>query len=357
MRRWRRSSRSTMRSPPALPQTQPGRRVRPSRRIGRRVECLGRLRRTRHRDRSDGGVRRLAAARHARAPEADPEALWPARTPSPPTHRTSSLGEGPKEGSRGAAQQPTGGRDGARIVLGRNGPNAGSRTSSALVAGARPFRQNVARADRAFVADGVEDPVAETPTDVGAVQVRDVHVLLVEREVRPAFPVRDDPWERLVRHGDVVVAIVVASEAAVVARIVMANQVALENQRLPFVADEDDFDISDLRDHLGFPMLRCRDAEVGGKPVAEAVGLPDVDDRPVLSLHEIAAGMGGEGIRAKRVGRLRASCDAHHVRHDAENVRMHERDRKVALSCPLLIAGGPSTRVAGRRGKREGINP
>ena len=84
--------------------------------------------------------------------------------------------------------------------------------------------------------------------------------------------------------------LLVAPPLDVIARGVAADQLRFEDQRLQFGADDDRLDPRDRLQQPRFLRLPERLRVVGADPVAEVLGLADVDDRVPGVAHQVAAG-------------------------------------------------------------------
>jgi hypothetical protein len=105
-----------------------------------------------------------------------------------------------------------------------------------------------------------------------------------------------DARERLVhRDRDVGIGLVVA-QPDVEARLVLLDEVLLDEQRLGLRADEDELHRVDRIDHLE-RAARHRIGEMAGDPLLDGLGLADVDDLP---------GLVAEQVHARAVGQLAA---------------------------------------------------
>jgi hypothetical protein len=150
-------------------------------------------------------------------------------------------------------------------------------------------------------------PEREEPPD-------EVHRLVDarRRRVRPEIPraVLDelprplDPGEVVgERHLDVWVALVVL-EADVEPRAVALDQVRLEQQRLADRVGDRVLDVADPVDDVPDPVALERGDRlllpVAPDAVAEALGLPDIDDLAARVAHEVHAGSVGQVLEGRR---------------------------------------------------------
>ena len=96
---------------------------------------------------------------------------------------------------------------------------------------------------------------------------------------------------------DVGVALVIL-ETHVKARLVALDQGHLEDQGFQLGADHDPFDVGDLPHQAAcFSVRLGSGVEVGAHAAAQIDRLADVDDAPGGVLHQVAAGLLGEGIQ------------------------------------------------------------
>jgi hypothetical protein len=130
---------------------------------------------------------------------------------------------------------------------------------------------------------------------------------------------------------DIGVALVIL-KAHVVARLVALDQVHLEDQRLQLGGDHDPLDVGDLAHELvGFGMLVGGIVEVRAHPGAQIDRLADVDDPPGFILHQVAAGLIGQGVQDA----LEVICCVHTgcILAHGENDGRQETEDGVLLRC------------------------
>ena len=155
-------------------------------------------------------------------------------------------------------------------------------------AAAPPRGRAVAGAEHEHLAEHLERRAHALGVGVGA-EVRAVAAVALAGEV--------DAGELLVeRDRDVRIGLVVA-QADVQARLVLLDEVLLDEQRLGLGMDDERLDLVDRRDHLAArPQMRSPPApgEVRGDALADRLRLADVDDLALGVAEQVDAGLVGE---------------------------------------------------------------
>ena len=123
----------------------------------------------------------------------------------------------------------------------------------------------------------------------------------VEAAVGAHAPRQRDPRE-LVAHRELQVRVrLVVPQHHVVARLVLLDQVVLEDQRLELAPGDDEVEVARLGDELGDPRRVLRAGlEVGAHPLAQRTRLADVDDPSLGRPHPVAAGILGDALQRPR---------------------------------------------------------
>ena len=101
----------------------------------------------------------------------------------------------------------------------------------------------------------------------------------------------------------------VVLEPGVVEGFVLLDEQVLQQQRLLDGLGDDEFEVRDMADHrLDTQLLAVRGLKVGAHAVAEARGLADVQDPSAGGLHQVDAGLCGQGAEAVRELRRARFC-------------------------------------------------
>ena len=107
-------------------------------------------------------------------------------------------------------------------------------------------------------------------------------------------PVQGEPRKLAVRQVDIGVGFVVTQQD-VVDRLVLLDQVVLQQQRLDLAVQHSDLDVGDVGHHRHGFRLQPAGAEVAGNPVFQVFGLAHVQQPPLGVVHLVHAGALAQG--------------------------------------------------------------
>jgi hypothetical protein len=97
---------------------------------------------------------------------------------------------------------------------------------------------------------------------------------------------------------------------------VALDEVHLQDQRFELRADHNPLKVGDIAHQAaGFGVVAGIRVEVGAHAVLEVDGLADIDNRPGGVFHQVAAGLGGQGVEDT----LEVSGDFHGSDFNAKN--------------------------------------
>ncbi len=127
------------------------------------------------------------------------------------------------------------------------------------------------------------------------------HIRIRTEVARAVFPnaMRQKDARKVILQRDLDVRIrLVIFQADVVARPVLLDEVALENQRLDLARRHDEFEVRDFRDHRAdFRRVIALALEILPHAVLEHDGLADIDDLARRVLHDVDAGIVGQELQ------------------------------------------------------------
>ena len=139
-----------------------------------------------------------------------------------------------------------------------------------------------------------QGPAQEANIDIGTVEA-------IERGAESPAPGDEDPRVGLTP-GDAQIGIfLVVLQQHIEVRLVVLDQVGLQGQRLRLAVGDDELDLADLAHHQGDAggMAMATPAlEVAADPVAQHLGLTDVEDSVLRIAHQVAARLGGDLLQA-----------------------------------------------------------